>query len=160
MSKDFSHLDQEGKIHMVNVGQKEVSSRRAVAQSLVHLPAEVRSAIDGGDINGPKGPVFETARLAGIMAVKKTSELIPLCHPLTLSGIQVQIQWDEPVVRIECAVECEGKTGVEMEALTGCSVAALTIYDMCKALSHDIRIGDTKLLSKTGGKSDFNRANG
>jgi cyclic pyranopterin phosphate synthase len=111
---------------------------------------------DKKEIQTKKGPVFQTATLAGIMAVKQTSNLIPLCHPLIIDKIKVDIQFsDNQEVVIHCTVKNTGKTGVEMEALTGASVAALTIYDMCKAMSHEIIIKETKLLKKTGGKSDF-----
>jgi len=111
--------------------------------------------LEAGDIRTKKGPVFDTARLAGIMGVKKTSELIPLCHPLSLNRIDVDIELRGSAAVIDCTVGCTGKTGVEMEALTGASIAALTIYDMCKALTHDIVIGPTELIAKSGGKSDY-----
>jgi cyclic pyranopterin phosphate synthase len=140
---------------MVDVGSKNVSQRMATAQSMVQLPEEVISMLDNKEIVTKKGPVFQTAIVAGIMAAKKTSDLIPLCHPLQLNKCGVDIEVVNGVVEIQCSVSCNGKTGVEMEALTGASVAALTIYDMCKAFGHDINIMETKLIQKSGGKNDF-----
>ncbi len=154
----FTHLDEQNKAKLVDVAQKEISSRIARAQSLVRLTPEILYAFNDGDINSKKGPVFQTARLAGIMAAKKTSDLIPLCHPLSINKCDVDIRLNEmELVEINCTVSCLGKTGVEMEALTGASIAALTIYDMCKAFSHDIEIVETKLIEKKGGKRDFKR---
>ena len=152
----FSHLDSSNQPGMVDVGGKNATRREAVAQAIVRLPEAVLTHFRDGDIAGKKGPVFQTAIIAGIMACKKTSELIPLCHPLALDDCKIRIQLNarrEAV--IECRVVCHQKTGVEMEALTGASVAALTLYDMCKALSHDIVIAEVRLLEKTGGKSDL-----
>lgn len=154
---EFTHLDDQGNPQMVDVGNKTITERTAVAQSIVILPDAVLNHLSGQEISTKKGPVFQTAILAGIMAAKKTSDLIPLCHPLALNKCDVQIEVKDKKVFVECLVKCSGKTGVEMEALTGASVAALTIYDMCKAFSHDIRIEQTQLLKKTGGKSDFER---
>jgi cyclic pyranopterin phosphate synthase len=140
---------------MVDVSAKVASDREACARAVVHLPAAVRKVIDGDEIQSKKGPVFATAIIAGVMAAKKTHELIPFCHPLGLENCNVTIQMQDDVAVVECRCKVHHKTGVEMEALTGASVAALTIYDMCKALSHDIVISDTRLLSKTGGKQDF-----
>lgn len=143
---------------MVDVGDKAVSGRTARARSIVSLPAEVLALLQDGDIQSKKGPVFQTAIIAGIMAAKKTGDLIPLCHPLGLDNcnIDIKVNEDNEVV-IDCTASITAKTGVEMEALTGASVAALTIYDMCKAMSHDIVIKETKLMEKTGGKRDFKR---
>lgn len=143
---------------MVDVSEKSVTQRTAIAESIVQLPAEIVSLLNNDDITTKKGPVFQTAILAGIMAIKKTSELIPLCHPLpiTKSDIAISIDDNRQVV-ITSEVKVEGKTGVEMEALTGASVAALTIYDMCKGFSQDIVIKSTRLIKKTGGKSDYER---
>ncbi len=152
---DFTHLDEQGKPKMVDVGEKEITQRIAIAQSTVQLPDEVVALFNNNDITTKKGPVFQTAVLAGIMAAKKTSELIPLCHPLALNKCDVNIELKDGLVYIQCEVRCSGKTGVEMEALTGATVAALTIYDMCKAFSHNITINETRLVKKTGGKSDF-----
>lgn len=155
----FSHLDKDGKATMVDVGEKQVSRRSATARSIVLLPAEVLVQLTNGDIQTKKGSVFQTAIIAGIMAAKKTGDLIPLCHPLGLDNCQVNIHLNEQQeVVIDCTATITAKTGVEMEALVGASIAALTIYDMCKALSHDIVIRETKLMEKTGGKRDFKRA--
>ncbi len=157
MSK-FSHIDESGKPNMVDVSHKDITQRIARAQSIMCLPEDIIESLKKSDYNSPKGPVFQTAIIAGTMAVKKTSDLIPLCHPLPISKCQIDIQInDKNEVVIDCMVKVNGKTGVEMEALTGCSVAALTIYDMCKAFSHDIVIKDTKLMHKTGGKSEYTR---
>jgi cyclic pyranopterin phosphate synthase len=143
---------------MVNVTGKSTTKRRAVAQATMFLGAEIVKLLDGNEIKTKKGPVFQTAVIAGIQGVKKTSDLIPMCHPLLLDGIDIDISFtDKEHVRIICTVEMEGKTGVEMEALTGASIAALTIYDMCKAISQDMVIKELHLLEKTGGKSDIHR---
>lgn len=156
MSKEFTHIDNDNP-SMVDVGDKAITTRTAIAQSLVQLPDELSDFIKDGEVVTLKGPVFQTAIIAGIQGAKKTSELIPLCHPLALNKVAVTIELkDDLLVAITCEARCSGKTGVEMEALTGASVAALTIYDMCKALSHNIVIQETRLLKKTGGKSDFN----
>jgi len=143
---------------MVNIGAKKVTLRRAMAEARVSLPAEVVQGISGNDIQSAKGPVFQTAIIAGIQGAKRTGELIPLCHPLALDhvGIKIHMEGSEAVVR--CEASLEAKTGVEMEALTGASIAALTIYDMCKALSHDIVIHGLRLIEKSGGKNDFSRS--
>lgn len=141
---------------MVDVGNKSITRRLARARAIVVLPAEVLASLERGEIRTAKGAVFQTAILAGIMGAKKTGELIPLCHPLGLDNCQVHIRLNagqEAVV--ECTASNTGKTGVEMEALTGASIAALTIYDMCKAFSHHIVIKEVRLLEKTGGKKDF-----
>ncbi|MEM6346680.1 MAG: cyclic pyranopterin monophosphate synthase MoaC [Bacteroidota bacterium] len=154
----FSHLDQEGKPSMVDVGAKAITSREATAQSVVFLGEEIMQQLQGDDIQTKKGPVFQTAVIAGTMAVKRTHELIPLCHPLLIEKIKFKIEpLDARSVEINCTVAMTGKTGVEMEALTGASIAALTIYDMCKAFSLDIKIVYTHLLAKSGGKRDFDR---
>lgn len=141
---------------MVDVSGKTPTRREATALARVRLSPEVSIHFRAGDIQSKKGPVFQTAILAGTMACKKTADLIPLCHPLPLDDIKIRIEMDEGGdARIECKVACHGRTGVEMEALTGASVAALTLYDMCKAFSHAIVIADIRLLEKTGGKSDF-----
>jgi cyclic pyranopterin phosphate synthase len=152
----FSHLDADNQPTMVDVGGKPPTRREASAQALVRLPREVLVQFKDGDIAGKKGPVFQTAIIAGIMACKKTSELIPLCHPLALDDCKIRIRLNEQQEAvIECRVSCHQRTGVEMEALTGAAVAALTLYDMCKSYSHDIVIGEIRLLEKSGGKSDF-----
>lgn len=156
MANQFSHLDKDNNPSMVDVNAKQVSLRKATAQSIVVLPREVIAHFTGGEIQTKKGPVFQTAIIAGTMAAKKTHELIPLCHPLGIEGCKIRIYLnDKQEVAIECTVKVTGKTGVEMEALTGASVAALTVYDMCKAFSHDIVIKETRLLAKSGGKRDF-----
>ena len=158
MANSFTHIDKKGDPAMVDVGDKDITKRQAVARSVVILPAEVIEIITLDEIHTKKGPVFQTAILAGIMGAKKTSELIPLCHPLPINKCSIDISINnESQVIITCLVKTEGKTGVEMEALTGASIAALTVYDMCKAFSHDIRIEATLLISKSGGKNDFSR---
>jgi len=142
---------------MVDVSDKAITTRTAKARSTVILDQSILDALEGEEIKTKKGPVFQTAILAGVMAVKKTSDLIPLCHPLSISKCDVDIQLnDDKEVVITCTVKMNGQTGVEMEALTGASIAALTIYDMCKAFSHNIIIKETRLIEKRGGKSDFN----
>jgi cyclic pyranopterin phosphate synthase len=155
----ITHLDKQGNPAMVDVTEKTVSHRTATARSIVSLPDEVLTHLTGGDLQTKKGSVFQTAIIAGIMGAKKTGELIPLCHPLGLDNCKVTININEQQeVVIDCTASITAKTGVEMEALVGASIAALTVYDMCKAMSHDIVIKETKLLSKTGGKRDFKRA--
>lgn len=156
--KNFSHLDSNDRPQMVDVGDKDDSLRKATARAIVHLPIEIVEQLEGGELNTKKGPVFQTAILAGIMAGKKTSDLIPLCHPLPLTKCNVEINLNEEnEVAIVCTAKVNGKTGVEMEALTGATVAALTIYDMCKGFSHDIVIKEVKLMEKAGGKRNFKR---
>lgn len=140
---------------MVDVGSKSATDREAQARTIVRLPAEVVAELEGEEISTKKGPVFSTAVIAGVMAAKKTHELIPFCHPLGLENCRITIEVEGGDAIINCTCRVHHKTGVEMEALTGATVAALTIYDMCKALSHDIVIGETRLISKTGGKQDF-----
>ena len=136
---------------MVNVGGKDITSRRAVARCNVQMSPATSAAITSASL--PKGDVIATARIAGIQAAKKTSDLIPLCHPLMLSAVTVNIAVGEGVVAIEAIVETTGQTGVEMEALTACSVAALTIYDMCKSADKSMVIGELALWEKSGGRS-------
>jgi len=156
MSDKLTHLDHQGNPSMVNVGEKKITKRSATAQSVVVVNEAILAQLSAGEIQTKKGPVFQTAILAGIMAAKKTSDLIPLCHPLGLDNCKVEILINEnQEIVIYCTASLTAKTGVEMEALTGASVAALTIYDMCKAMSHKILIKETKLLKKSGGKSDF-----
>lgn len=152
----LSHLDDANRPTMVDVSGKAVTRRTAQARARVILPPPVRAALADGEIRTAKGPVFETAIIAGTMAAKRTHELIPFCHPLGLDGCRIEIGIDAAGdAVITCTTRVEHRTGVEMEALTGASVAALTIYDMCKALSHDIVIAEVRLLAKTGGKSDY-----
>jgi cyclic pyranopterin monophosphate synthase len=155
----LSHIDANNNPGMVDVGTKEITKRTAIARTIVVFPEIIKEYLKVGEIHTKKGPVFQTAIIAGTMACKKTADLIPLCHPLALDNCKIAIQsLSNGEIEILCTVSCTGKTGVEMEALTGASVAALTIYDMCKALSHEIEISSTKLVSKTGGKSDFKMA--
>lgn len=144
---------------MVDVGKKSVTFRTAMARAIIDLPAEVTEQLSEGDISTAKGPVFSTAILAGIQAAKKTPDLIPLCHVIPLDDVSVTItpNKDGCSLAVDCSVTANHKTGVEMEALTGAAVAALTIYDMTKALSKDIVISDVRLLEKTGGKNDIHR---
>jgi cyclic pyranopterin phosphate synthase len=142
---------------MVDVAHIGQTLRSATANSTVLLNQDVMDRLPRDEIQTTKGPVFQTANTAGIMAVKKTSELIPLCHPLAIENCNISIVAEGLEAKVTCTVSLTGKTGVEMEALTGASVAALTIYDMCKAFSHDIVIKETRLYEKTGGKNDFRR---
>ncbi len=152
----LTHVDKDNRPVMVDVSTKAVTRRSAAAQSVVFLPPAVRAALVDGELITSKGPVFHTAIIAGVMAAKKTHHLIPFCHPLGIENCKIAIELDnEGNACITCTVTVTHKTGVEMEALTGASVAALTIYDMCKALSQDMVIGETRLLRKTGGKSDI-----
>jgi cyclic pyranopterin phosphate synthase len=154
----LTHIDNQGNPTMVDVTEKKVTNRTATARCIVVLPAEVLVQLTNGDLQTKKGSVFQTAIIAGIMAAKKTGELIPLCHPLGLDNCNVSISLNGQEVVIDCTASITAKTGVEMEALVGASIAALTVYDMCKAMSHDIVIRETKLMEKTGGKRDFKRA--
>lgn len=152
----LSHVDRDNLPTMVDVSHKDATDRQAHARTIVEFPAVVADQFADGDIRTAKGPVFVTAIVAGVMASKKTHELIPFCHPLGLDNCKITIKMDDMRrAVIDCHCKVHHKTGVEMEALTGATVAALTIYDMCKALSHDIVIGQTRLVSKTGGKEDF-----
>jgi len=151
----LTHLDESGMPMMVDVGEKKETKRVAQARTRVSLPEEVLVHVSKGEVMTKKGPVFQTAIIAGTMAAKKTSELIPFCHPLSIESCKISIELLNNEAIIDCTVRVSAKTGVEMEALTGASVAALTIYDMCKALSHHIEIKETKLIKKTGGKSIY-----
>lgn len=156
----FSHIDKDNQPKMVNVGAKKITKRTATAEALMFLGSEIIRHFQGDELTTKKGPVFQTAIIAGIQAVKRTSNLIPMCHPLLIDGIDIKIKViDDTSINISCTVSIEGKTGVEMEALTGASVAALTVYDMCKALSQKMVIKEVKLLEKTGGKSDIDTKN-
>lgn len=155
--KSLTHIDSQNLPSMVNVGDKPATLRTAVAEAIVSFPRELAALLRGGEIATKKGPIFQTAILAGVMGAKQTSGLIPLCHPLPLDVCRIEI---EPNTRkgeltIRCRVQTHAKTGVEMEAMTGASIAALTIYDMAKAVSHGIAIKEVRLLEKTGGKSDY-----
>ncbi len=153
----LTHVDEANRPTMVDVGEKTVTVRTARARATVVFPPDVLEDRQAGtELRTKKGPVFDTAVVAGVMAAKRTAELIPFCHPIPLEDCQIAVEWGAPgEVVIECAVRATHKTGVEMEALTGATAAALTVYDMCKALSHGIRIREVKLLAKTGGKRDF-----
>jgi len=155
----LTHVNKHGKPSMVDVSRKSISRRKAHARAVVLFPSGLITADNDGEVQSNKGPVFNTAIVAGVMAAKRTHELIPFCHPLGIEDCSVEITLDAGGnAVIDCRVTVEHKTGVEMEALTGATVAALTVYDMCKALSHDIRIGEVRLVSKKGGKSDFGRS--
>jgi cyclic pyranopterin phosphate synthase len=152
----LSHINDKNQPGMVDVGGKTPTRRTAHARAIVALPKEVAAAVSGGEINSPKGPVFQTAIVAGIMAAKRTSELIPMCHPLGLDDCRIEIVPSaDDTLTIDCHCAVTHKTGVEMEAMTGASVAALTIYDMCKGISHGIVVRDLRLIEKRGGKSDY-----
>jgi cyclic pyranopterin phosphate synthase len=156
MDPKFSHLSAKGHPTMVDVSPKQVTVRTATARATMVVADEIIEAFESNDIHTKKGPVFQTAILAGIMGAKKTSDLIPLCHPLGLDNCQVEIHINEAKeIIIDCTAKITSKTGVEMEALTGASVAALTIYDMCKGFSHEIIIKEVRLIEKTGGKRDY-----
>ena len=152
----FTHIDCHGNALMVDVGAKDVTSRRAVAKGRIRMSRECFELVKAGRMK--KGDVLGVAQVAGIMAAKKTAELIPLCHTLLLTGVKVELELldGESAVRAVCSVKCDGKTGVEMEALTGASVALLTVYDMCKAVDRSMEILSVHLVEKHGGKSgDF-----
>ena len=149
----LSHLDKNNRPNMVDISDKAITKRTAVASACVKLPEVVRNEFANGEIQTKKGSVIDTAIIAGTMAAKKTHELIPFCHPLGLNACKISIDLnDTGDLIILCEVSIEHKTGVEMEALTGATVAALTVYDMCKSLSHEIKISDIHLQKKTGGK--------
>lgn len=154
----LTHLDATGAAHMVDVGGKAITTREAVARGRITMSAEAAAAIRDGSVK--KGDVLATARIAGIMAAKKTSELIPLCHPLPLTRVAIDLELDETGVTATATAATEGKTGVEMEALTAVSVTLLTLYDMAKALDKGMVLSDIRLLAKTGGKSGDWRAEG
>jgi len=154
---ELTHLNQQDLATMVDVSEKKITQRKAVARSIVELPAEVYEKLIDGDIQTKKGSVFQTAIIAGIMAAKKTGELIPLCHPLGLDNCSIDIRISNNNLVIDCTAGIISKTGVEMEALVGATIAALTVYDMCKSLSHDIIIKETKLMEKSGGLHEYKR---
>jgi cyclic pyranopterin monophosphate synthase len=153
----FSHIDASGNPTMVDVSAKNTTVRTAKAEAIVNLGSEIIRQIKNNELVTKKGPVFQTAIIAGVMAAKRTSDLIPFCHPLSLEDCNVRIEAGKSNIVITGESKISGKTGVEMEALTAVTVAALTVYDMCKALSHDITIEQIRLMSKTGGKKDFQR---
>jgi cyclic pyranopterin monophosphate synthase len=152
---ELTHIDEAGSARMVDVGDKQVTDRRAVARAVVRMAPETAAAVARGD--APKGDVVSTARIAGIQAAKRTSELIPLCHPLPLSFVDVRIEVREDRVEIETEARTSGQTGVEMEALTAASVAALTVYDMVKGIERGVEIAEVVLLEKSGGRHDWRR---
>ena len=155
--KKFTHVSPSGLPQMVNVSDKKVTKRTAKAQAIINVGDEILNLIQHNELITKKGPVFQTAIIAGVMGAKKTSDLIPFCHPLGLEDCQVHIRVVNKKIVVDTEAVITSKTGVEMEALTAASVAALTIYDMCKALSHTIVIEEIKLMEKTGGKKDFKR---
>ena len=157
MEQKLSHIDDSGNATMVDVSDKQATARVAIATGKVLFPDAVFNTLADQEFLGKKGSIIQTAIIAGIQAVKKTSDLIPLCHQIALSKINIDIKPVGTSLVITCTVKCTERTGVEMEALTGVSVSALTIYDMCKALSQDIVISDIRLDKKTGGKHDFKR---
>src|ERR1051325_273138 len=154
----LTHIDSANRPTMVDVGAKQATQREATAEAIVKLPPAVARELKRSGHRTKKGPVFDTAIVAGVMAAKRTYEIVPFCHPLPIERCTIDIA-DGPrgTLRIVCSVAVHHRTGVEMEALTGATAAALTIYDMCKALSHDIEIGPVRLLDKRGGKRDFTR---
>ena len=152
-AKKLTHVSEDGRPRMVDVGDKVATRREAIAEVIVRFPAEVAKVLRELDMRTKKGPIIDTAIIAGTLAVKRTYELIPFCHPLPIEHCRIEAAFvTKKELRIRCTVALTHKTGVEMEALTGASVAALTVYDMCKALSHEIVIAEVKLLDKSGGK--------
>ena len=153
--KTLTHLDADGRPAMVDVSGKASTAREALATCRVRFPADVARELKRTGLRSAKGGIVDTAIIAGTMAVKRTHELIPFCHPLPIDGCRLAVDWDgDATLRIDCQVRTVHRTGVEMEALTGATVAALTVYDMCKALSHAIVLGPAKLMGKRGGKRD------
>ena len=153
---NFSHLNENNNPKMVNVSDKKITKRTAIAKATMFLGEEIITHFNNDELITKKGPVFQTAIIAGIQGVKKTSEIIPMCHPLLINGVDINIHViNSEHIEVLCEVIIEGKTGVEMEALTGVNIACLTIYDMCKSISQDIIIKEVKLVEKTGGKSDI-----
>jgi cyclic pyranopterin monophosphate synthase len=153
----LTHLDAANRPTMVDVGDKASTRREASAEALVKLPSAVAKELTRTGHRTKKGPVFDTAIIAGVLAAKRTHDLIPFCHPLPLSSVKIAVSTIRGGLRVTCDVAVTHTTGVEMEALTGATIAALTVYDMCKALSHDIEIGPVRLLAKSGGKRSFRR---
>ena len=155
---ELTHLDDAGRARMVDVAGKQVTDRRAVARATVRMSPRTAAAVAAGD--APKGDVLGTARLAGIQGAKRTSDLVPLCHPLPLTfvGVEAEVDAEAGVVTLTAEARATAKTGVEMEALTAASVAALTVYDMVKGIEQGVEIAEVALLEKTGGKSDYRRA--
>lgn len=156
----FTHVDADAAPTMVDVGSKRITKRRASAKARVRFPREVADVLREQKFNGPKGPIFHTAIIAGVQAAKRTHELVPFCHPIGIDGCKIEISMKGRTATVLCTVSVESKTGVEMEAICGATISAVTIYDMCKALSHNITITDVKLIEKSGGKSDFGKHQG
>lgn len=155
--KQFTHVDTTGNPKMVDVSDKKPTKRTAKAQAIVNVGQDILDQIHDNELITKKGPVFQTAIIAGVMGAKKTAELIPFCHPIGLEDCRVSISLVKGKIQIDTEVSVTAKTGVEMEALSAATVAALTVYDMCKALSHHIEIENVRLMEKTGGKKDFKR---
>ncbi|HEY9045652.1 MAG TPA: cyclic pyranopterin monophosphate synthase MoaC [Ohtaekwangia sp.] len=156
--KKFTHVSSSGLPQMVNVSDKKVTQRIAKAQAIIRVSDAILNLIQHDELITKKGPVFQTAIIAGVMGAKRTADLIPFCHPIGLEDCQVKIAVTGKKIVINTEAVITAKTGVEMEALTAASIAALTVYDMCKALSHDIVIEEIKLMEKSGGKKDFKRS--
>ncbi|CAL2103850.1 cyclic pyranopterin monophosphate synthase MoaC [Tenacibaculum sp. 190130A14a] len=153
---NFTHINEQNQPKMVNVSDKKITKRVAIAKATMFLGSEIIGHFNNDELITKKGPVFQTAIIAGIQAVKKTSDIIPMCHPLLINGVDIDIDiTDNEHIEVFCKVTIEGKTGVEMEALTGASATCLTIYDMCKAISQKMVIKEVQLIEKTGGKSDI-----
>jgi cyclic pyranopterin phosphate synthase len=154
----FTHVDEKNFPNMVDVAEKKVTVRTAIAKGCLHVPASLYENFDGKDLNSKKGPVFSTAIVAATMAVKKTSDLIPFCHPIPIEGCRVEFcLFNSTTIEITVFVKTTGKTGIEMEAITGVQIAALTLYDMCKSWTHELEITNVRLVKKTGGKSDYDK---
>ena len=157
---NFTHINKDHNPKMVDVSAKKTTKRTAIAKATLFLGKEILSQFTNDELITKKGPVFQTAIIAGIQGVKKTSELIPMCHPLLINGVDIDIKIvDSETIDVFCKVTIEGKTGVEMEALTGATITCLTIYDMCKSISQEMLIKEVKLIEKTGGKSDISKKN-
>jgi len=157
LADKLTHLNEHDRPTMVDVSNKEVTRRSAIAEAEVRIPGHVEQALRDSGHRTSKGPIFDTAVIAGVMAAKRTHELIPFCHPLGIENCTVEVTAVPGAIAIRCEVTVTHKTGVEMEALTGASVAALTVYDMCKALSHELEITNLRLVAKAGGRRDFTR---
>lgn len=155
--KKFTHIDSSGNPAMVDVSGKKITKRMAKAQAIVDVGPEILSQIQNNELITKKGPVFQTAIIAGVMGAKNTASLIPFCHPIGLEDCQVKIHVSGNKIVIDSSATVTSRTGVEMEALTAASIAALTVYDMCKAISHHIVVKEIKLMEKKGGKKDFKR---
>jgi cyclic pyranopterin phosphate synthase len=154
----FTHVDEKNFPNMVDVAQKKETTRTAIAKGCLNVPATLFENFDGQDLHSKKGPVFSTAIVAATMAVKRTSDIIPFCHPIPIEGCKIEIGFLTPTtIEITVSVKTTGKTGIEMEALTGVQVAALTLYDMCKSWTHELEITNVRLVKKTGGKSDYDQ---